>query len=67
MQNSENLTTERKTFVTHLECGMAEDHYAADQVHELSKSGKPLLVKYDLEALAQSVTLEELAKRPADM
>ena len=67
MQNNENLTTERPTFVTHLQCGMAGDHYAADQVHELSQAGKPLLVKYDLAALAQAVSREQLAQRPADM
>ncbi len=67
MQNSENLTTERSTFVTHLECGMAGDHYTADQVHELSQAGKPLLVKYDLPALAEAVSREQLAQRPADM
>ncbi|MFP6576646.1 MAG: threonine synthase, partial [Pirellulaceae bacterium] len=67
MQNNENLTTERPTFVTHLQCGMAGDHYAADQVHELSKAGKPLLVKYDLKGLAEAVSPEQLAERPADM
>ena len=67
MQNNENLTTERPTFVTHLECGMAGDHYAADQVHELSQAGKPLLVKYDLKGLAAAITPEQLAERPADM
>ncbi len=67
MHNTENLITERKTFVTHLECGMAGDHYASDRIHGLSKEGKPLLVKYDLDALAQEVTPEVLANRPADM
>jgi threonine synthase len=64
----DNLTTDRPTFVTHLECGLhPDDHYAADEVHGLSKAGKPLLVRYDLQALAQSVTKADLAARPPDL
>jgi len=33
MHDNDNLTIERPTFVTHLECAMEGDHYAADQVH----------------------------------
>jgi threonine synthase len=32
---NENLTTERPTFVTHLECAMTGEHYAADEIHNL--------------------------------
>lgn len=64
MQDS---SPEIPTFVTHLECGMEHDHYPADQLHGLSKAGKPLLVKYDLNAIAQSVTKEDLAARPATL
>ncbi|MEK7794805.1 MAG: threonine synthase, partial [Candidatus Hydrogenedentota bacterium] len=53
------------TFVTHLECGLAGDHYPADQVHGLSKAGKPLLVRYDLEGIARAVSKADLARRPA--
>jgi threonine synthase len=45
VKDNDNLTIERPTFVTHLECAMEGDHYAADQVHNLSKAGKPLLVR----------------------
>src|SRR6185369_151916 len=45
---NQNLTTERPTFVTHLECAMMGDRYEADKLHNLSKAGKPLLVRYDL-------------------
>ena len=62
-----NLTAERKTFVTHLECGLEGDRYEADVVHTLSKAGKPLLVRYDLAALEKAVSKEELAARPADL
>ncbi len=62
-----NLTQERPTFVTHLECSLHGDRYPADRVHGLSNAGKPLLVRYDLDALARSVSRSALAHRPADM
>ena len=65
--SNENLTTQRPTFVSHLQCGIEGDRYAADQVHGLSKTGKPLLVKYDLAALQQAISKEAFAARPADM
>ncbi len=58
---------ELPTFVTHLECGIEGDHYEADVVHGLSKAGKPLLVRYDLEGIKGAVTREELASRPPDL
>ncbi len=67
MPTNDNLTTERSTFVTHLECGMEGDRYEADTIHGLSKAGKPLLVRYDLNSIQNSVTKEELAKRPSDL
>lgn len=67
MSSNENLNTERPTFVTHLECGMEGDRYESDTIHGLSKAGKPLLVRYDLEGIRNSVTKEGLASRPADL
>lgn len=67
MDSNENLIAHRKTFVTHLECGMEGDHYKADVLHGLSKAGKPLLVRYDLEGIRKAITKEELAERPADL
>jgi threonine synthase len=64
---NDNLVTDRRTFVTHLECGLVGDRYAPDQVHGLSKAGKPLLVRYDLAALGRHLTKSELASRPADL
>ncbi len=55
--------SELPTFVTHLECSATGETYPADQVHGLSEAGKPLLVRYDLPALGQSLTKEALAKR----
>ena len=66
MTNS-NLTTDRETFVTHLQCGLKGDRYEADQVQGLSQAGKPLLVKYDLPALRERVSQKELATRPPDL
>lgn len=67
MQTDENLTADRPTFVSHLECGLEGDRYPADEVHGLSKAGRPLVVRYDLPALAQATTREMLAQRPAGM
>lgn len=55
-------------FVTHLECSMhPEDHYEAGELHGLSKAGKPLLVRYNLDAIANALTKEKLASRPATL
>ena len=64
---NQNLATERPTFVTHLECGMHGDRYEADVIQGLSAAGKPLLVKYDLEALSSVVDRAEVETRPADL
>jgi threonine synthase len=62
-----NLTEERETFVTHLECSMTGERYEADRVHGLSRAGRPLLVRYDLEGARGHLTREALASRPLDM
>src|SRR6185295_6204031 len=67
VKDNDNLTIERPNFVTHLECAMEGDHYPADQIHNLSKAGKPLLVRYDLAGVKKALTKEALAQRPADM
>ena len=56
MHANENLTTERPTFVTHLECAMTGERYAADEVHNLSRAGKPLLVRYDLDGVKKTLS-----------
>jgi threonine synthase len=63
----DNLTTERPTFVTHLECAETGEHHAADKVHNLSRAGKPLLVRYDLEGVATALTKQALARRAPDL
>ena len=67
VKDNDNLTIERPTFVTHLECAMEGDHYPADQVHNLSKAGKPLLVRYDLQGVKKALSKDALRERPADM
>jgi len=67
VQDNDNLTIERQTFVTHLECALAGDHYPADRVHNLSKAGKPLLVRYDLAGVRTALSKEALAERPGGM
>ena len=62
----ENLTVERPTFVTHLECSYTGERYPADEVHNLSRAGKPLLVRYDLDGVRKALTKEALAQRPPD-
>jgi threonine synthase len=64
---NENLTTERKTFVTHLECAFTGERHAADEVHNLSRAGKPLLVRYDLDGVKAVLSKSALAARPPDL
>jgi threonine synthase len=67
LQYDDNLTTERPTFVTHLECAMTGEHYAADEVHNLSRAGKPLLVRYDLAGVKKALNKDSLARRAPDL
>src|SRR5580692_135717 len=67
LHTNENLTTERPTFVTHLECSMTGEHYAADEIHNLSRAGKPLLVRYDLDGVQKALSKDALANRPPDL
>jgi len=67
LRHDANLTADRPTFVTHLECSMTGERYAADQLHGLSRVGRPLLVRYDLEAAKAALPRDELARRPADL
>ena len=54
--------------VTHLECAACGLRYEARRLHNLcSQCGKPLLVRYDLESAAASLTKESLPGRQADL
>ena len=67
MHYDDNLTAERASFVTHLECAYTGERHAADEVHNLSRAGKPLLVRYDLEGVAKVLSKEALAQRSPDL
>ena len=66
MRDDENLTAERPTFVTYLECSATGERHAADQLHNLSRAGKPLLARYDLAGVKKALSKEALARRPRD-
>ena len=67
MHFEDNLTAERPTFVTHLECALTGERHAADEVHNLSRAGKPLLVHYDLAGVAKALSKEALGRRAPDV
>ena len=54
---------EYPSFVTHLECSMTGARYPAGRPHGLSEVGRPLLVRYDLAALARGVDRDQVAAR----
>ena len=69
MRDDDNLTAERPTFVTHLECSATGARYPADELHNLSRERKPLLPvrrAADIVSLGEPVTpileLPRLAK-----
>jgi threonine synthase len=52
------------TFVTHLECSLTGERYEADRLQGLSRAGRPLLVRYDLDGVRRALSREALAARP---
>ena len=62
-----NLTTDRPTFVTHLECSLTGERYDADTLHNLSRAGRPLLVRYDLNGVAAALSRDALDARGTDL
>ncbi len=55
------------TFVSHLECSATGETFPADRLYNLSPAGKPLLVRYDLEALRRRFSPDALRERPMDL
>ena len=54
--------------VTHLECANCHKNYEANRLHNLCvECGKPLLVRYDLEKAAKTLTKESLKNRRANL
>ena len=64
---NDNLTADRASFVTHLECSLTGEHYAADTRHNLSRAGRPLLVRYDLDAVGKALSRDSLEARQSDL
>src|SRR6476660_223287 len=67
MRDDQNLTAERPTFVTHLECSASGARYPADELHNLSLERKPLIDRYDLGGVKKALSKEALARRPSDL
>lgn len=67
MAITDNLAGERATFVTHLECSLTGETYTADELHGLSRAGRPLLVRYDLEGIGNALDRATLSARPTDL
>ena len=67
MIDNPNLSEDRESFVSHLECSLTGETCQADVVHGLSRAARPLLVRYDLDRMRTRVDRDALAARPADM
>ncbi|HZP70998.1 MAG TPA: threonine synthase [Pseudolabrys sp.] len=67
MRYDDNLTAKLPNFVTHLECAMTGERHAAGELHNLSRAGKPLLVRYDLAGARKAISKEKLASRAPDL
>ena len=52
-------------FMTHLECSLTGERHDWTRLQNLSKAGKPLFARYDLDAVAAQLSRETLAARPA--
>ena len=46
------------SYVSHLECSKTGSIYSADEIHNLSKDGMPLLVRYNLEKIKAELNKE---------
>ena len=53
--------------VSHLECSLTGERYEAGIPHNLSRAGKPLLVRYDLEAAKRTLSRASVASREPGM
>jgi threonine synthase len=49
-----------RCFVSHLECSATGERHEVGRPHNLSRAGKPLLVRYDLDALGRSLDRDAL-------
>lgn len=54
-------------YVSHLECSKCGDKYDSERCMHLCECGKPLLVRYDLQSVKDSLSKEQLLSRRADL
>ena len=59
--------SEWRSYATHLECSATGERYDINEVHNLSAAGKPLLVRYDLDALRAAMPKPDLGDRQPDL
>jgi len=57
----------RYSYATHLECSVTGERYDIARLQGLSAAKKPLLARYDLEALKREVAREEIMSRPSGL
>jgi threonine synthase len=67
MADHQWMGSELPTFVTHLECSMTGEHYPADTLQTLSRVGRPLLVRYDLDGVRRAFSRDALSGRPQSL
>ncbi len=58
---------QHRSFLTHLECSATGERHEAGRPYNLSRAGKPLLVRYDLEALGRAIDRDRLRQAPPGM
>src|SRR6202030_2069819 len=61
------MTTALPTSITHLECSKCGEKYSHEKLQNLCVCGGPLLARYDLAKAAQTLSVEALKSRPANM
>jgi len=62
-KRKENIVS--KSYISHLECSITgKTSYAAGSVHGLSEAGRPLMARYDLNALKEQADRDEIWARP---
>ena len=64
---TDNRTAIIPNFVTHHECSRTGERMPVGEVQNLSPTGAPILVRYDLASVKRELTKEKLAERPSDL
>lgn len=56
-----------KSYLSHLECSETGEKYGSDDIQNLSKAGKPLLARYNIDQVVQNFSKLLLKSRRPDM